>query len=160
MSPDPLPEDSELFVVDATEQAPSRDDQSVWPQLGWAAIIEPENQNMDLVPHQFDWQLSKGCEECGAAWQDLLALGFTAPRMDSGEASWNGHAFNVSTPSLQGLFIRGARVRCHSGHSFEFDWYSGLSRPYAAVSPWFAFAAAGMLCGYLVAALNATEGRH
>lgn len=131
MSPGLLPEITAPFV-DATSEPPQPG--ADWSSLGWAAIREAENQNMDLVPPYFDRLLSAGCPECGAAWQELLALGFLAPRMHVGEAVWDGGEFNVSTPSRDGILLRAVRVQCHTGHVFDFDAHTGCRRMYQI--PW------------------------
>ncbi len=105
---------------------------------------------MDLVPPHFDRLLDGGCPECGAAWLELRAIGFLAPRLYSGEATWTGRYLNVTASSLalDRLWPRAARVRCFSGHSWEFDSFSGQKRP--------AIDAAGYLLGTGIAVLGVT----
>jgi hypothetical protein len=69
---------------------------------------------MDLVPHYFDRQLSAGCPECGAAWQELVAVGFTAPRIHFGSVTCDDAGFHVTTPAQDGFLLRAVRVRCTS----------------------------------------------
>lgn len=83
---------------------------AIWRQLYWTEIGEPENQNMDLVPADFDEQLSRGCPKCGAAWREMLATGCCAVGVGCRCAP------------------RAVRVRCHSGHLFDFDAHTGWNR--------------------------------
>lgn len=95
-----------------------------WSQIGWALIEEDENRNMDLVPSHFDRLLTDGCPECKSAWIELLAIGFTTERAYAGEAKWNGRHFDISTLPIHHLGNRAVRVRCFSGHAFDFDSFT------------------------------------
>jgi hypothetical protein len=80
--------------------------------IRWALIHDPADRNLDLLPTHF--HIDFGCPECGAAWTDLLAVGYASQRLFGGRANWS----------------RAARLACFSGHSFNYDSYTGSIQRY------------------------------
>lgn len=105
---------------------PAPEQADPWAEIGWAYIARQADQNLDLLPARF--QLD-GCPECGAVWTSLLAVGYTPPHISGGTAHWDGRAMHIvlRPPPLD---LRAARVSCFSGHTFEFDSYTGSHRTY------------------------------
>jgi hypothetical protein len=128
-----MTEDHELSDLSQTKK--------LWEEIGWATIVEPEHHNMDLLSGRFDRLLADGCPECHGVWTELVAIGFTVPRV--GVASWNGF-FVVSTKPDEPLGDRAARVRCFSGHTFDVDSFTGRNRK-VEVSPWVMAGLLGMV---------------
>jgi len=123
-----------------------------WDQIGWARVVSPENQNMDLIPSRFT--IGFRCAECGSVWGSFLAVGFTAPKICSGVARWNGREMEVLPDLGEILDTRAARIQCLEGHTFDHDFFTGRTRKHE-VPVWQQIALGGIA---LVAAAYAVMG--
>jgi hypothetical protein len=107
---------------------------------------------MDLIPSKFT--IGFRCAECGSVWGSLLAVGFTAPKICSGVARWNGREMEVLPDLGEILDTRAARIQCLEGHTFDHDFFTGRTRKHE-VPTWHQIAMGGIA---LVAAAYAVMG--
>jgi hypothetical protein len=138
-----------------TDKLVREEEQRFWDDFGWAQIKNDADRNMDQVPPFFG--IDFGCPECGTAWGELRALGFTAPRIRTGVAYFMDERPCIlldTDDDIHTARIRAVRIVCLNDHVIDVDGVTRRSRIVEAPMPGLALAmasAAVMMFGYLAA---------
>jgi len=107
-----------------TEMLVQKETQRFWADFGWALVEEEVDRNPDQIPE--DFILDFGCPTCGSAWGEVLAFGFTAPRVLTGNLYFTeGPRILLDTSGfddrINHVRPRAVCLVCLGGHVTEFD---------------------------------------
>jgi hypothetical protein len=112
-----------------TEMLLQKETQLFWGDFGWALVEDEGDRNPDQIPE--DFKLDFGCATCGSAWGEVLAFGFTAPRVLTGHLYFaeGRPRILLDTSEFDDKLVasdghgrpRAVRLVCLGGHVTEFD---------------------------------------
>lgn len=133
---------------------PTVDDQKFWGRYGWIVLPDNEERNLDALDKE---RLpARGCPSCGGVWTSLVAAGFPAPRVYSGQLAPEPARLMIAKTHQKMVAIEAFQIECFSGHVFKYHESTRRLTPVPASHAWpllatMALGAIGYILGSAVA---------